>query len=404
MSARLVVPSISRKEAAEYIGARVDSYRPPIRGRNLPMRRLFLGNFHFESELAAARGWNPAASLLRMSAERAPSWIALAEEGDFIWTPEPISDSFWESLAAQGLPRVCSVSEPPQEEFELVAWGWSPRSRMLGSRTPQPSDDSVRLGNSRNWSFELEQQLGVALPGAVRVERIEEIADVVRRSASQFGEANSEHAWVIKANFGMAARERVLGRGPTLTTANERWLQRRLSSDGAVFFEPWLRRRAEVGIQWTLPKAGHGQPELQGMTPLLTDKQGGYRGSEFSWDTIVSPEWQPAVEVTQQVARSLQQFGYFGPLGIDAAIYEDSTGHALARPLQDINARYTMGRLALGFRRLLRPDERGVWQHGRRDNSTGDVAREIELTPPLIGDMPPTHTSRVMLLSASSSV
>ena len=363
------------------------------------MRRLFLGNFHFESELAAARGWNPAASLLRMSAERAPSWIALAEEGDLIWTPEPIADSFWESLATQGLPRVCSLSEPPQEEFELVPWGWSLRARKFGGRTPQPSDEAVELGNSREWSYELERQLGIALPGAARIERIEEVADVVRRSASQFGESESEHAWVIKANFGMAARERVLGRGPTLTTANERWLQRRLQSDGAVFFEPWLRRRAEVGIQWTLPKSGHGQPELHGITPLLTDKQGGYRGSEFSLDATVPTEWQRAVDVTQQAALRLQQLGYFGPLGIDAAIYEDSTGRALARPLQDINARYTMGRLALGFRRLLRPGERGVWQHGRREELSGAVTREIDLTPPLIGGAPPLHTSRVWIHS-----
>ncbi len=368
------------------------------------MRRLFLGNFHFESELAAARGWNPAASLRRMSAERVPAWIALAEEGDLVWTPEPIADSFWESLAEQGFSRVHSLGEPPEENFELVPWGWSMRARLFGQHTPQPSDESVRLGNSREWSFVTERQLGVALPGAARISRIEEIADVVRRSASQFDESESMHAWVIKANFGMAARERVLGRGSKLTAANERWIQRRLQLNGAVFFEPWLRRRAEVGIQWSLPKPGYGQPKLQGITPLLTDKHGGYRGSEFSLNTIVSTDWQRAVDVTQQVAKSLQQLGYFGPLGIDAAIYEDSAGRALARPLQDINARYTMGRLALGFRRLLRPGERGVWQHGRRDEWTGNVTREIELTPSLIGDAPPTHSSRVMLLSAIESV
>lgn len=363
------------------------------------MRRLFLGNFHFESELAAASGWNPASSLLRMSAERVPSWIALAEEGDLIWTPEPIPHSFWESLTTQGLPRVRSVNEPPKKEFELVPWGWSHSTRRLGFRTSQPSSEAVRLANSREWSFELEQQLGVALPGAARIERIEEVADVVRRSASQFSEPESEHAWVIKANFGMAARERVLGRGPMLTITNERWLQRRLQSDGAVFFEPWLRRRAEVGIQWTLPKSGQGQPELQGITPLLTDKQGGYRGSEFSRDVTIPSEWECAVEITQQVAKSLQQLGYFGPVGIDAAIYEDSAGRIITRPLQDINARYTMGRLALGFRRLLRPGERGVWQHGRREEWTVEVSREIELTPSLIGDSPPMHTSRVWIHS-----
>jgi hypothetical protein len=363
------------------------------------MRRVFMGNFHFESELAAARGWNPSSSLRRMSDERVPSWIAIAEEGDLIWTPEPIADSFWESLAAQGLPRVrglTSSTEPP-EEFELVPWGWSFRARLFGRQTPQPSDEAVRLGNSREWSFELERQLGAALPGAARIDRLEQLADVVRRSASQLGEPESTHAWVIKANFGMAARERVLGRGSKLTATNEPWLQRRLKLDGAVFFEPWLHRRAEVGIQWSLPKLGFGQPKLQGITPLLTDKQGCYRGSEFSLGETIPAEWQRAVEVTQKAARQLQQLGYFGPLGIDAAIYETSTGQTLLRPLQDINARYTMGRLALGFRRLLRPGEHGVWQHGRREVLADAMTREIDLTPPLIGDKPPAHTSRVLI-------
>ncbi|MFM9963993.1 MAG: hypothetical protein ACKV2Q_22550 [Planctomycetaceae bacterium] len=361
------------------------------------MRRLFLGNFHFESELSAARGWTPPASLRRMSAERAPAWISLAEEGDLIWTPEPIPDSFWESLAEQGLPRVRSVSKPPADDFELIPWGWSSGTRAFGSRASRPTDEAVRLGNSREWSFQLEQQLNVALPGAARITRLEEVADVVRASACQFGQSESEHSWVIKANFGMAARERVLGRGSTLTIANERWLQRRLQSDGAVFFEPWLRCRAEVGIQWTLPILGHGQPELQGVTPLLTDPQGGYRGSEFSLDASIPIEWQRAVDVTQEAALRLQQLGYFGPLGIDAAIYEDSAGHAIARPLQDINARYTMGRLALGFRRLLRPGEQGVWQHGRREERFGSMTREIDLTPSLIGETSPMHSSRVLL-------
>lgn len=361
------------------------------------MRRVFLGNFHFESELAETSGWNPSAALRRMSAERVPSWISLADDDDLILSPDPIADSFWELLAEQGLPRVRSVSESRDEDFELVPWGWSKHARWLGRHTQQPSDDAVRKGNSREWSFEFERQLQVALPGAARIERIEEIADVIRQSASQFGDAESKHAWVIKANYGMAARERVLGRGSVLSIANERWLQRRLQLDGAVFFEPWLRRRAEVGLQWSLPKLGSGQPMLQGITPLLTDHQGGYRGSEFSEDITNPTEWDSAIEVTQRVATCLQQLGYFGPLGIDAAIYEDSAGRAIARPLQDINARYTMGRLALGFRRLLQPGDQGVWLHGEHDEPSDGAIREIPLTPPLIGDSPPRHTSRVLI-------
>lgn len=368
------------------------------------MSRLFVGNFDFEHELAALSGWNPSAALRRISAERSVSWISLADDGDLIWTPEPISDEFWESLAKQGLPRVRSavdLNSVPANVREVVPWGWSAWTHAIGGATARPSDFAVRQGNSRTWSFMLEQELGVALFGAARLERIEDFTDAVSRSASEIEESADDHAWVIKADFGMAARERLLGRGMTLTSAQRSWLSRRLAADGAVFFEPWLRRRAEVGIQWTLPPLGQGEPKLEGLTPLLCDSQGGYRGSEFSLDTSIPHEWQHAVEVCEQAAKRLQTLGYWGPLGIDAAIYEDTAGTSHVRPLQDINARYTMGRLALGFRRLLRGDERGVWRHGRSEElivpANAEAVREFDLMPALVGDKPPTHGSRLSI-------
>ena len=243
----------------------------------------------------------------------------------------------------------------------------------------------------------MEHEFGVAPVGAARVECLEDLTEAVRRSASELGESVADHAWVVKANFGMAARERLLGRGLDFTPAQKTWLSRRLDSDGAVFFEPWLQRRAEVGVQWSLPPLGQGEPKLEGVTPLLCDSQGGYRGSEFSLDASIPREWQRAVEVCEQVAKRLQSLGYFGPLGIDAAIYEDAAGIEHVRPLQDINARFTMGRLALGFRRLLRSGERGIWRHGRSAEltppTTVEATREIDLTPPLVGGIPPTHAA-----------
>ncbi len=364
------------------------------------MSRLFVGNFDFEQELSRESRQSSSAALRRMSAERAVCWISLAEDGDWIWTPEPMAEDFWESLAAQGLPRVRGVVDwksVTASISEVIAWGCLPWTRASHCTMAHPTDLAVQQANSRAWSFSLEQQLGAALPGAARLERIEEISETVRRSASELGEPATEHGWVIKANFGMAARERLLGRGPTLTTTQHNWLCRRLASDGAVFFEPWLRRRAEVGIQWILPPLGQGPPKLEGLTPLLCDSQGGYCGSEFSLDTSIPREWRRAVEVCEQAAMQLQSLGYFGPLGVDAAIYGDSAGNVITRPLQDVNARFTMGRLALGFRRLLRDGERGVWRHGRieelNSSDIDETAREFNLTPSLVGGKPPTHGS-----------
>jgi hypothetical protein len=44
-------------------------------------------------------------------------------------------------------------------------------------------------------------------------------------------------------------------------------------------------------------------------------------------------------------------------------LYRDEAGETRLRPLGDLNARYTMGRLALGFERLLAPGWCASWLH-----------------------------------------
>ena len=105
---------------------------------------------------------------------------------------------------------------------------------------------------------------------------------------------------------------------------------------------------------------------FEGVTPLLTDERGEYRGNRFAVPDDIKSIWSSSIDTAQQIAQKLQAMGYFGPLGIDAVRYRDRDGKLRLRPLQDINARYTMGRLALGFRRLLKRGETGIWLHLRQ--------------------------------------
>lgn len=334
------------------------------------MPRLFLGNFEFEHRLADASRQLPA-KLQRINAELVTSWLAVAEDGDYLWTPQEIPKEFFEQAVRDGLPRVIPVTgwEAAPIGVTCVPWGWTDDIRRLcdqyGWNRNDPPADAVRAANSRRFSaaLELEWQCGLDFAGAAT-----SLAEI-ERLASFHGDSAR---WVIKAEFGMSGRERLIGAGaPTVTDRN--WIERRLKSDGVVFYEPWIERVEEAGIQIHIPR--EGVPELIGVVPMFVNHQGQYAGSQFqAAESTASARWDTAVEFALRAAVRIQQLGYWGPLGIDAMRYQD--GKAIrCRPLQDINARWTMGRLSLGFRRLLPTNICGYWLHGpvAADSESGTI-------------------------------
>lgn len=367
------------------------------------MPRLFYGNFDFEHRLADPRR-EPTKLLKRLNAELATSWLAIADDDDMIWTPAAIDAEFFRQALAAGLPRVVPIESWDQTPrgVELVPWGWSREALALVERLEAsgkvPSHDAVRQANSRATSHRLEQGWKVGLQGARRISNLHELEDILGTS--------SEQPWVIKSEYGMSGRERIRGRGAP-TEADLQWLRRRLGPGNSVFYEPWVERVAEVGIQIEIPPTG--SPRLAGLATMFTDERGQYAGSLIPSPSQQSvPEnfvWQEAIEVTLRAANELQSLGYFGPVGIDAMQYRDRDGGLKIRPLQDINARWTMGRLSLGFGKLLAPDEVGLWVHGSQTTLASEIAarsgligqRSIATSPENVGGTPCFHHSRLVI-------
>lgn len=329
------------------------------------MARIFIPNFDFEHQLAS-----PAAQtsprLMRLNAELAAAWLAIADDGDVLWTPEPISSDFFRAAAEAGLPQVTATMQLGRLEgpIECFPWGWTDRLREAcrerGWTSEAPSASAVIAANSRRFSTCLEQEWYIALPGAGPAASIH---DVEQRLAA-ISDPDMPPRWVIKAEFGMSGRERLLGCG-LLTPPAEGWVRKRLTHDGIVFVEPWVERRWEIGLQFDVPRTG--PVVLLGAVPLLSNASGQYRGSWFAPPPGLAANHAvpPAVAIhCENAARRAQELGYVGPLGIDVMCYRTANGQTAWRPLQDINARWTMGRLSLGMRRLLRPDEFGLWWHG----------------------------------------
>ena len=356
--------------------------------------RLFLGNFDFEYRLAEP-SHEPSGKLRRLNAELATSWLAIAEDGDFLWTPAPIDPSFFQQIATAGMPRVIPVTSLDHlpADIECIPWGWSQEIYQLAAQRKwditAPPLESVRISNSRATSNRLEQEWNVGLSAAGEVSSIDELTTRIESLPSP------ADRWVVKAEFGMSARERIIGHG-ALLPSDENWVRRRFASGKSVYFEPWVNRIDEFGIQLDVPITG--EPVVVGITPMLVNERGQYAGSWFQFPesrfSCSVPYWHDATNIALRAAKVLQSQGYFGPLGIDAMIYSDSKGERQLRPLQDINARWTMGRLSLGLRRFCQKGEEGVWCHGPIPTSLGDLThRQRPTSPELVGTMTCHHRS-----------
>jgi hypothetical protein len=336
--------------------------------------RLFLGNFDFEHHLAPAGPRALSAQIRRLNHEMAFCLVPLAEPGDCIWAPELPDSDFATHLEELGLPPLRFVSQANDlPDAELVPWGWCESVKKWGAkhgcRIDAPDFGAVARANSREFSSALEAEWAVGLPGARTIRTREEL-DQALSEASQL-----PHGGVIKANFGMSARERILIRPQSARAQDVEWARRRIERGESLFFEPWVEAVAQFGCQLSVPR--EASPRWEGVTQLFTDIHGTYRGSSIESD-CASPgvrQLPPNVfETVERAAHRVSELGYFGPLGIDVMQYRTSTGEIGWRPLQDINVRLTMGRAALRWRRVLSPGESAVWLHLRRSaGGTSDL-------------------------------
>lgn len=350
-------------------------------------RLLLLGNFHFEHELADPRGsrQTPSKSTQRMIDELTPCLIPLARPGDAILTDLSFPSEFLERMVAAGLPEVACrrSSETGLSNLTGQPWGWSlaaqQRLARTGCRIVSPDLIAIATGNSRAFSTAVEQELSAALPGASILSSTSELPAIVADAARIWRREPVDLKWVIKAEFGMSGRERLASCGQQLTEPQRRWISTRTPGTNRVYFEPWVESLGEISTQWDLPRneqlqPWNGTPELIGITQLLSDRFGQYLGNqpqslatlEETLHRLCPGALDRILAAGESVARRLMSRGVAGPLGIDAMIYRAPDGRPAVRPVQDINVRFTMGRVACELHRRLNPEGSTAWLHTSR--------------------------------------
>jgi hypothetical protein len=328
-------------------------------------------NADFETELAAGEGvYRRPLSFVALNRRLAPHLLQLADAGDALLVEEPPSESLITEAARRGVELV--TLDPVKKGSETIThgaskkgagriftpWGWTPTVVALAARVgaggggggvPPVSLETVRRVNSKLWSHALEQELGVEMRGARAAASFAELEEAVARACPR-----ADDKWVIKSPFGFAARERVLGRGARLEGAQATWARRQFARGETLIFQPWLERVREYGV--TMEIAPGGEVNLVGISDLQTNGAG--TGTGYLLGRKIDSGRRAELEsMARVVGERLFREGYVGAAGLDAL--EHSRG---LHPLLEINARYTMGFVALAIEHALKPRTPILWE------------------------------------------
>lgn len=220
--------------------------------------------------------------------------------------------------------------------------GWTPPRVHTGA--PPGSfdlvwaDPAAKDANDRSRTLAIAEALGVALPGA-RV--------VASLAALDAHLTQLPGAWVCKARWTAAGRDRAHGTGPVGDGELRRRLARMFDRLGPLVVEPWLDRVADFGVCGTIDD--DDRIRIEPPHRLRTDPRGGFIGID-----LAPPDDADLVETLTATARAAairltHTTGYRGPFAIDAFTYRASDTRVRLHPLCEINARRSFGWIARGL-------------------------------------------------------
>jgi hypothetical protein len=186
--------------------------------------------------------------------------------------------------------------------------------------------------------------------------------------------------FALKPRFGTSGRGRAAG-----ATGDRRWRDAlpRLAARGGAVLEPWVERHCDLAAELVIRR--DGRVELLGSLLLETTAAGVPRGHRARWldrsrcaaGTRFDAELErAALALAEAAARA----GYRGACGVDAFVFAGPDGHALLRPVVELNARFTLGHAALAVARRLAHRDRAP-HAGFRVGLARETARARRVHP-----------------------
>jgi len=261
-----------------------------------------------------------------------------APSSDYVWTSTPPPDFFLEHLKALGFSPPQAYAGAPCDMIE--SWGASlcisSFAKEKGIPYFMPPWSVVHTVNSKEFSFLQAPKL----KGAALLCTAKELSSWLSKTSGPR---------VLKTSLGVSGKGHffVHEGGDPYLFAQKEWLKGR-----PVIGEPWVERVFDFSTQWYLAKTG--EISYLGATLCENSAQGTYLSNAVGIP-IEKNHLETHLQIARPILEHISQLGYFGNLGIDAMVYKDR-GREVLHPLVEINARKTMGWLALTLHKKLSCD------------------------------------------------
>ncbi len=213
-------------------------------------------------------------------------------------------------------------------DLPIESWGaslaiaaWSTKKKLTYK---MPSWEVIKEVNSKAFSF-IESP---KLPGAALLYSWEELVQWM---------AATEGPKVLKSCFGVSGRGHLFIPSPQMKS----FAQREFQAGRAVIGEPWVERKLDFSTQWMIDS----DIEYLGATVCVSNQRGSYTATIVGNHLFGSdlPLLEKHLEIVRPILEKMKNLGYFGHVGIDAMIW----GESILHPIVEINARKTMGWVAL---------------------------------------------------------
>lgn len=348
--------------------------------------------FNPTCEYAVANGnatWHPNRLLQKMESDLSLLPMYLAQQHDYVLTPDPPSDKFKESLQQFNidLPKFTSFDSASFKsdlidipKNRLLPWGWSPAAHK--KLDPLKNNCSVDFQNSPvyNWKSEYREVYSKKFAKNILKTILTKYPHQNFIPESEFTQIATTQKQIedllkrwgklmIKAPWSSSGRGlQTIRRTPIHPKVWEK-IMGMIKDQGYCIVEPYRDKELDLAFQFLLEK---GKIRFLGFSNFSTDYKGQYNGNNLNGlpNGLKSDMIEFADHIPQHIIPSLIEVleksdlakNYEGIFGVDTLIFRDKKGMPVVNPCMEINVRQNMGLLSLRFENLLIPETKGLFR------------------------------------------